>query len=445
MYDVLILYEHKNREMESILLLKYELMRRGFKVKIASIYKLKKISDLKINANVIVNYCLYGDVELQRNIYEFYGNKKKILNLQWEQVYTGKKTYEERTPSGNAKNAIHICWGKKQYDRLKASGCKNAMLTGPLHMDFLKPAFRNWYLDRDKLFAKYGIDSSKKNLIFISSFTTFYRTDEQMKDMQRFFSFDVLKFRELSIISRDTILSWFERLAKDNRDVNIIYRPHPGEIVDDKLNRLCSENSNIYCISELSVKQWICSCDVLLNWLSTAGVEAFFAGKSELFLRPIELESSMEYDIFDGACTVSDYDSFARYVTDSNLIDQYYIDHPRVEKILPYYLNEEGYTYLRICDIIEKMVKTEEYNMPCKKNYNLIRLKKYVKEEIKIRLNKGKAKGSWICNKIISFKPSIEEWYIEQNRILKTEYITPEEEKQILRKLHRILGKQKIV
>ena len=83
--------------------------------------------------------------------------------------------------------------------------------------------------------------------------------------------------------------------------------------------------------------------------------------------------------------------------------------------------------------------------MPCKKNYNLIRLKKYVKEEIKIRLNKGKAKGSWICNKIISFKPSIEEWYIEQNRILKTEYITPEEEKQILRKLHRILGKQKIV
>ncbi|WP_295089931.1 surface carbohydrate biosynthesis protein [Ruminococcus sp.] len=443
MYDVLILYEHKNREMESIILLKYELMRRGYKVKISSVYKFKKFSELNINANVIVNFCLYGDVELNRYIYEFYGNKNKILNLQWEQVYANERTYEKRIPSGNAKNAVHICWGKKQYDLLRACGCKNAMLTGPVHMDFLKPVFRNWYLDREKIFAKFGIDSSKKTLIFISSFTTFYKTDEQMKDIQRFFSYDVFKFRELSINSRDKILSWFERLAKDNKDVNIIYRPHPGEIVDDKLKRLCSENSNIYCISEFSVKQWICSCDVLLNWLSTAGVEAFFAGKTEIFLRPFELEESMEYDMFNSACKVYDYDTFVRYVKDSNLIDQYYKDHPRDEKILPYYLNDDGYAYLRICDIIEKMIKTEQYTISYEKSYRVGRLKKYFKEYVKIRLCKGKEKGSIICNKIISFKPTIETWYNDQKRILNAEYISPEEEKLMLRKLDRILKKQK--
>ena len=444
LYDVLILYEHKNREMESILLLKYELMRRGLKVAIASVYKFKRFKEFKINAKVIVNFCLYGDTELNRYIYEFYGKKNKILNLQWEQVYADKKTFERRIPSGNAKNAVHICWGKSQYDWLIADGCKNAILTGPIHMDFLKPAFRDWYLSRDELFSEYGIDPSKRTLLFISSFTTFYKTDEQLKNVQKFFSFDIFRFREISIISRNTILDWFERLAKENNDINIIYRPHPGELADERLNRICSEYKNIYCISEYSVKQWISSCDIMLNWLSTAGVEAFFSGKSELFLRPCELDSTMEYDMFKGACTVRDYDSFVSYVTDSSLIDQYYKDNPRGNKISPYYLNDGKYAYLRICDIIEKMVKTEQYTIPFVKHLRFRRLKCFLKEEIKIRLCKGKEKGNFFCRKIIDIKPTIEAWYNDQNSMLSAEYITPEEERKIVEKIHNTLkGKRK--
>lgn len=444
MYDVIILYEHKNREIESAVLLKYELMRRGYKVRILNVYRIKKIRDYNINAKVIVNFCLYGDIELHRYIYEFFGNKNKVLNLQWEQVYSDKKTYKKRIPSGNAKNAVHICWGKNQYDLLRANGCKNAMLTGPVHMDFLKPAFRNWYLEREELFSRYGIDSSKKTLLFISSFTTFYKTDEQMEYMQRFFSYDVFKFRELSINSRNTILSWFERLAKENSDVNIIYRPHPGELSDDQIKRICKENPNIYCISELSVKQWICACDVLLNWLSTAGVEAFFAGKSELFLRPFALESSMEYDMFDGACTASNYDSFARYVTDESLIDQYYKKQPRDEKIMPYYLNDSGYAYLRICDIIEKMIKTEKYNMPREKIYRVGRFKSYLKEEIKTKLCKAEKHGSRICEMIIKRRPRIGKWYEDMNILMTPEQVTTEEEDQIFMKIRKTLKGKKI-
>ena len=87
MIDVMILYEHKNREMESILLLKHELMRRGYKVRLKSVFELKQIRYFLEKPKVIVCPYLYSDVELHKYIYEVFGSADKIMNLQWEVQY----------------------------------------------------------------------------------------------------------------------------------------------------------------------------------------------------------------------------------------------------------------------------------------------------------------------------------------------------------------------
>ena len=444
MIDVMILYEHKNREMESILLLKHELMRRGYKVRLKSVFELKQIRYFLEKPKVIVCPYLYSDVELHKYIYEVFGSADKIMNLQWEQVYAGKSTYKKRVPSGNAANAVHICWGKKQYELLKQNGCRNAVLTGPIHMDFLKPAFRGWYMSREKLFAQYGIDPGKKTLLFISSFTMFYKTDEELEGLRRFFDFDIFEFRDISVLSRNTILDWFERLLKENDGINIVYRPHPGELSDERLSRMCEKYPNMYCISDHSVKQWIADCDIILNWMSTAGVEAHFAGKPNLFLRPCELRSGIEYDMFRSSCKVYDYDAFVSYTSDSGLLEQYYLDHPIDQAISEYYINDEDYAYLRICDMIEEMLKTNKHYVP-KADYDRVGLvKSAVRENVKKAVYDGRTGNSPIAKAVMRMRPGLDKRLYEYSETLSREYITLDEEKAVIKRIHRILKGKKI-
>ena len=196
MLDVLILYEHKNREMESVLLLKYELIKRGYSVALYNLsYELNNSKSLFLNARLIVTPFFYGNYEWKKYICDLLGSHKKICNLQWEQVYNGKSGENIRTPKEIAKKAVHICWGPESSERLKRNGCKNAIITGAIHLDFLKPGFSGWYKSRKKLFREFGIDPSKKTLVFISSFSYLGLSKKSLEAYNRLTDFDTLLTR----------------------------------------------------------------------------------------------------------------------------------------------------------------------------------------------------------------------------------------------------------
>lgn len=361
MANIVILYEHKAREMETVLLLRYELMRRKHDVNIMQTDDLNRTKYLFKKTDLVITPFLYGNYELKRYVFEIFGCVNRICNLQWEQIYNrGDKKNYKRNPKGNAKYATHICWGMDTYNRLINDECINAVITGAPQMDFLKDSFNDWYLKKDILYAKYGIDINKKTLLFISSFSYLGLSDDKMDELKSLVDFDPYFFRELTEKSRDVILSWFEKMMEDNSRINIIYRPHPGELIDERIRDLCNRYDNLYLISEESVSQWIVRCDVILNWYSTAGIEAFFANKNNVFLRPFELPTNMDYEMFDTVCTAKTYNDFSKLILNEEIVSDYYKNNPLDKKVTLYYLMDKKPSFIKIVDVIEKMLDKKE-------------------------------------------------------------------------------------
>ena len=364
MANIVILYEHKVREMDTDILLLHELSRRGYKVELFQVKQLNRKKYLFNTPDMVISFALYGSYELNKYIYKTFGHVKKICNLQWEQVYPGSsKNESKRTPKQEATKVVHICWGQESYERLKRNGCNNAVLTGAPHMDFLKSKFATWHKSRPELYSYYNIDSSKKTLLFISSFSYLNLDDKKLEEVRNLVDLDPFFFKELTIASRNLILEWFDKLLTDREDVNIIYRPHPGEPIDDKLSNLCEKHKTLYFISDYSVQQWITVSDIILNWYSTSGVDAYFANKSNLFLRPVEIPKDIEYEMFRNICKCKTYEEFLSFIDLPQLIDEYYKKFPLKNSIESYYLVENSYSYLKIADLVERMLSTHDLDL----------------------------------------------------------------------------------
>ena len=361
---IVIIYERIAREMDTAMLLLYELSRRGHRVELFQVTQMDRIKYLFNTPDLVITPFLYGNDELKKYVYKTFGHVKKICNLQWEQVYNGSsKNENKRTPKQEATKAVHICWGQKSYERLKRNGCSNAVLTGAPHMDFLKSKFATWHKSRKELFSYYNIDPSKKTLLFISTFTYLDLDDNSLKEIKKLVDYDPYFFKELTIASRNIVLEWFDKLLTDREDVNIIYRPHPGEPIDNKLSNLCEKHKTLYFISDYSVQQWITVSDIILNWYSTSGVDAYFANKSNLFLRPIEIPEDIEYEMFRNICKCKIYEDFLSFIERPQLVDEYYKEFPLKNSINSYYLVENSYSYLKIVDLVERMLATQDFDL----------------------------------------------------------------------------------
>ena len=81
---------------------------------------------------------------------------------------------------------------------------------------------------------------------------------------------------EIDTKSRDIIVKWIEEYTKEN-DCEIIYRPHPGELVNNKLKILSSKHKNIKIIHENSIRTWIKNSDKIHTWYFTLITEIYFS------------------------------------------------------------------------------------------------------------------------------------------------------------------------
>ena len=85
--DFLILYEHTVREYESDLLLKLELERRGYTVRIRQLLDAKDLRLFgKDKPEVLVASCMYDNEAINSHVYNNIGRCNKIVNLHWEQM-----------------------------------------------------------------------------------------------------------------------------------------------------------------------------------------------------------------------------------------------------------------------------------------------------------------------------------------------------------------------
>ena len=363
-YDYIFIYEVKNRELDCVLLLKYELERRGYSVAIVETWQKDIIKSKPIRAKVAVCYALYDD-DIFKFIRQFVCDCRKYVNLQWEQIRTNSSenlALENCSIGfyGMARKAVHISWGQNNYRKLTERYNINNRLVkicGNMTLDFLREEFRDYYESRESIIANYGMNDYEKIYLFVSSFS--YPDIPETIFTQKTYQnqgFSVNEHREISRDSRIEILKWFEReLVKYPKTV-VIYRPHPAEKTSKILKDMEIKYSNFRVIGELSIKQWIVIADKVYLWWSTSIAEVYSANKNCEILRPIPIPYMNELQIYNEASFVKSYEDF-----DENFIKDtgFPIDRKNLEKF--YEVDNIKPSYLRVCDVLEEVLKDDTY------------------------------------------------------------------------------------
>lgn len=356
--QAIIVYENIVREYDNTLLLQAELEKRGYKVKI--VYKTDLLFVPRHNAVIIAPNC-YSTENYEYYMYYLNAQSNKFISLQYEQVFSARL---EKTgvhlPEGKAKEIYLFCWGENCYRRLLKNGLEASRLRicGAMQLDFLRPEFKDFYLDKKKLAERFHLDMDKKWLLYISSFTYVenpmidkYAVD-QLKDNEF-----IREFSAVSVASQKTTLEWFEQLIKENKDIIIIYRKHPVEANSTGLKEMVAKYPEHFReISELSVKQWIYVSDICATWISTSSVEAYMSNTPSMVIRPHVIKKENDIPFYYGGQFTDTFEKLKNTVADPTALTQLPFEE---ELIKDCYLIDEVPAYKKIADEIEAIDATE--------------------------------------------------------------------------------------
>lgn len=364
--DVLINYERKTRELESLALLINELRRRGRSVGLSNTYDEPRVRFVeRRRARVVVVPALYNDASLFSFVYRVAGACRKVLNLQWEQSLTAGYEADPdfyQNPKGLATKAVHLCWGEEPRQRMLRSGvpADRAIVVGPVHVDVLRPEMSALYYSKEDLAKRFSLQADSEWVLFISSFSFCNMPKEEFETERRVLGDWLYEFRDISRASQRAIVDWMLEAARNNRTKTFIYRPHPGETSDPLLAAAEAEQSNFRVIPDLTVRQWIRASDRLYTWYSTSAAEAHFLGKGCAVIRPRPIPPALDVSVFQGAKSITTREEFMssleRRASEFDL---------NPETIRRYYaVDSQRPTYERICDVIETMLESDQYDMP---------------------------------------------------------------------------------
>ncbi len=363
--DFLILYEHIGREYESISLLKLELEKRGYTAEIMQLLDRKKLKYFTYKKpKVVVASAMYDNKTMNSFVYNNVGICNKVVNLHWEQVLSEE---QENSPFFNclesASYALHTCWGEKARDRIVKFGVpiENTVITGPIHMDFLRDEYKGYYKSKEEICKEYNLDENKQMVLYVSSFSTAYMSDEEIKSLNELAGVGFDQFRITSQKSMHITLDWVDKFlkTKEGENTEFIYRRHPTEWNSPILNEMAKKHKNFHLISDYSVKQWITVSDTILSWMSTAIAEIYFAKKNCHIIRPIDIEWEYDPVIYENGEFISDYEGFLKAMKEEN--NKFPLD----EKLmLSHYDFQKTPSYIRMVDALEKTLNEEEVRKP---------------------------------------------------------------------------------
>lgn len=405
--DFLFRYEHKVRELETIMLLKLELEKRGYTVAFVGNYDYKQKDDYQ--PKVFISPAIYNNENLYGE-YLKYGIIRKIANLQWEQVFTISNEEDinfAQNIKGIGTKAINFCWGNKSKERIIKGGVNKecAIVVGQVNADLLKDKFSQSLKSKEELSKDFNISSNLKWHLFISSFAYCELDKLQTELVIKAIGYnDYSRFKKLSDDSRENILDWFETMLEQDMETILIYRPHPDEAKKStRLKEMEHRFPNFKVIPDLAVKHWINACDKIYNWYSTGIIDAIILNKPWRLLRPITIDKDLDYRMMHNAQAIK---SNKEYIED---IQKYEIKEIIEKDLLnSYYYIPDNYSFLMVCDILEEMLLTSKYDIHYTFNeymrLNILLLKNKTKRIIKQIIDKT------LPNKILKiiFKTKIE-------------------------------------
>lgn len=417
-----IIYEVYNREYDNCLLLQAALKYKGIEADIIYKMDILKIKPSLERRILIIPNC-YNDENFKYYYYASGCGNALIINLQYEQVLSNdENSLEHHKPVGRAAYLYNLCWGENFKNFLIATGvdAKRCLLFGALQLDFLKTFFSDYWIKREILLEKYGIDNNKEVSLFISSFA--YADNEFVNRAydNEYGKDKNFSFRKLSKDTREEIIDWFERYLAEGSNKIIIYRKHPMEKYNDRLLMLAQKyNKSFYLIDDYNIKQWIFISDRILNWYSTSAVECVVAKKSFEILRPIPIDKKKEVVLFNGSKFITTFEEFENLMNSSCKSFKYPFDINLINKM---YLIDSSTSFDKLSKWIKNKSEMKLDEQYIDSNYLRNRKKYIYQRKLRIKYNIKKIYQKFykilrftITSKRIRAKYALEDWEFQAN------------------------------
>lgn len=303
--DFYLIYEHWQRELYGLILLKIELERRGYSVRIGCrAWRCETDPDRdEYEPKVVVYPWMYSNLDMQRAL-SFKGKVEHVVNMQSEQIMS-EFTMEHfvKYAKDSAKMAYHVCWGKLTEQRFLNAGVSkdHLRLIGNINLDINRNQFSAIFDDRETKAKKYGLDINKKWIMYFSNFKIANGALSLKED-----DWDSKKKKEQRV--RQKTLEIFEQYIKDHKDVLIIYRPHPveGATHDAFFTKLQQDYPEQFkVIADDVIQAWIKVCDIFLSYISTSLVDVKYVNKKYALLRPEPVDKYEDGDIYLNSSAVT--------------------------------------------------------------------------------------------------------------------------------------------
>lgn len=362
--DIHIIYEHIEREIYNSYLLKFELEKRGYDVKISRVQE-PRLPFFEAPKLILMPWLFNNDNVDDLKI-GYLKRFKKILNLQYEQVMSQMwLDVGYHVSKDKAKNANFLCWGNNRKEILLENGIsdEDIVVIGDIRQDFAKPIFKDFFKTRKQLSEEFNIPEDHEWNLFISSFSFATPTQEHKEYLDKTIGEEnSKKWYEISVESQKKILTWIEQFVRENPNQEFIYRPHPSEIKETDysyIEELNDKYSNFHFVFKYSVQDWILSSDYVNSWISTSIVECYSLNKVCNILRPVKIDEYFDIPFYINADKITDYESFREKNT-SKECSKFPISTDEIKK---YYdsIDVEEFVYKKICDYIEEMINDDSF------------------------------------------------------------------------------------
>lgn len=365
--DVLIFFEHKNRELESNLLLAKRLREKGLSVYlIQDGWNAAPMSSF-IKTKVLVTPWCYDDKNYER-LQVVKGSLPNdsfiIVNTHCEQI-TSEDALRFVLPTGKAKETYHFAWGNFFKELLIKEGVPedSICITGSPRLDFFKPKYARISASKSELSKRYLLDEKKKWILLIGNYSAAFFSDDQISRLEKRSIANAKENRTLSRFSMKRIFSWYGEMANRFKDENIefIYRPHPSEPVSDLAKNFEENNKNVHVIKEHAIRDWLVNCDAAFTWNSTSSVEAAYAEIPVFALRPCKIPKKLQFSLLENLTQLSNETELINAVSDV-LNGKVSAVNKKFEEALEYYYQKNEKDAADIsADFIESIISKPKY------------------------------------------------------------------------------------
>lgn len=317
--DIVLCYEIWQRELQALMALRCRLEKRGYRVKILHIHPAvdRFLEAYLYEPKVIYYPWVYSNLEL-RKARDFKGNCKKIINAQCEQIL-GKRVDNSGVfrIKGEAKKVYHVSWGEKTYQRYIDWGIKenHILKVGNINLEINKEKYDKFYLDRSQIANQFHLDKDKKWVMFCSNFKFAESRYYELIGVEKR-SPGIINLAKESKKAKRSILQWMIQYLSEHDNVEIIYRAHPCEKHDKKLEHLQRKVKSFHYISDYSINQWSRVVDIFSTWGSTSIIDAIYRNKKSAYLTPGGIPEIIKGDA-DHICPhICDYKTFSSFLNE---------------------------------------------------------------------------------------------------------------------------------